>query len=141
MTIETVVILIHLLAIALGIGFSVLNFINTRLALGAGAEFAKGLALHRRTIGRFGDAVITLIWISGLLLLWLTWPLAVGGAFHAKMLFVVLLTALHGYGRSLGETMRREASMAQLPKLSGVIGGVGFCAVAALLCAVLAFRT
>jgi uncharacterized membrane protein len=141
MTIQTWLVALHLLSIALGIGFSVSNFINTRLAMGQGAEFAKGLALHRRTIARFGDGVIGLIWFTGLLLLWLSWPLALNGAFHFKMLFVVLLTALHGYGRSLGEKMRREASMAELPKLSGVIGGVGLCAVAALLSAVLAFRT
>ncbi len=141
MTIYTIVVTLHLLVIALGIGFSVSNFINTRLALSQGADFAKGLALQRRTIARFGDGVITLIWATGLLLLWLAWPLALGAAFHVKMLFVVLLTALHGYGRGLGEKMRREASMAQLPKLSGVIGGVGFSAMAALLCAVLAFRT
>lgn len=140
MTLNTATVALHLIAIALGIGFSVSNFINTRLALSQGPDFAKGLALHRRTIARFGDAVIGLIWLSGLLLLWQAWPLAMTNAFHAKMLFVILLTLLHGYGRSLGENMRRQASVAQLPRLSGVIGGVGLCGVAALLCAELAFR-
>jgi uncharacterized membrane protein len=140
MTLGTALIAFHLLAIALGIGFSTSNFINTRLALGQGAEFAKGLALHRRTIARFGDGVIALIWLTGGLLLWANGPLAPSAAFHAKLLFVVLLTLLHGYGRSLGERMRREASMAQLPKLSLVIGGVAICAVTALVCAELAFR-
>ena len=141
MTLQTAVVALHLLVIALGIGFSVSNFINTRLALANGPDFAKGLALHRRTIARFGDAVIALIWITGLLLVWLNWPLPTGSAFHAKMIFVILLTLLHGYGRSLGEKMRREASMANLPKLSGVIGGVAMSATAALLCAVLAFSS
>jgi uncharacterized membrane protein len=141
MTLHVAAVALHLLVIALGIGFSVSNFINTRIALGQGPDFAKGLALHRRTIGRFGDAVIALIWVTGLLLLWLNWPLTLGSAFHVKMLFVVALTLLHGYGRSLGEKMRREASLANLPRLSGVIGGVALCAVAALLCAELAFRS
>jgi hypothetical protein len=141
LTVNTALIAVHLLVIALGIGFSISNFINTRLALSQGPDSAKGLALHRRTIARFGDGVIALIWATGLLLFWLSWPITLSSAFHIKLLFVVLLTLLHGYGRSLGEKMRREASMAQLPRLSGVIGGVGFCAIAALLCAVLAFRS
>jgi uncharacterized membrane protein len=141
LTLSTALVALHLLVIALGLGFSVSNFINTRLALSQGPDFAKGLALHRRTIARFADTVIALIWVTGLALLWLYRPTASSGAFDAKMLFVILLTLLHGYGRSLGEKMRREASMAQLPKLSGVIGGVAVCGVAALLCAELAFRS
>jgi uncharacterized membrane protein len=141
LTLHSAAVALHLLVIALGLGFSVSNFINTRIALSNDPDFAKGLALHRRTIARFGDAVIALIWITGLLLIWLNWPLSLSSAFHVKMLFVVVLTLLHGYGRSLGEKMRREASLANLPRLSGVIGGVGLCATAALLCAVLAFRT
>jgi uncharacterized membrane protein len=139
MILHTTFVFLHLLVIALGIGFSTSNFINTRLALGQGAEFAKGLALQRRTIARIGDAVIALIWVTGLLLLWLRdWQVG-SSAFHIKMLFVVLLTLAHGYGRSLGERMRREGNMQKLPQLSLTIGTVSASAIIALLCAVLAF--
>jgi uncharacterized membrane protein len=139
MTLHAAIVFLHLLVIALGIGFSASNFINTRLALGQGSDFAKGLALHRRTIARFGDAVIALIWITGLLLLWLRGWQVGSTAFHVKMLFVVLLTLAHGYGRSLGERMRREGNMQKLPQLSAAIASVSASAIVALLCAVLAF--
>ena len=140
MTIHSLLVFLHLLAIALGVGFSTSNIINTRLALGNGADFAKGLALQRRTIARFGDGVIALIWITGLVLIWQRGTQGLPAAFHAKMLFVVLLTLFHGYGRMLGERMRRDGNMAALPKLSLVVSGVAASALVALLCAVIAFR-
>jgi uncharacterized membrane protein len=139
-TLQTILVFLHLLVIALGIGFSTSNFINTRLALGQGADFAKGLALHRRTIGRFGDAVIALIWITGLILLSQRGWQVSSPAFHAKLMFVVLLTLLHGYGRSLGERMRREGKLDSLPRLSLIIGATAASAILALLCAEIAFR-
>ena len=140
MTIYSFLVFLHLLVIALGIGLSTSNVINTRLALGNGADFAKGLALQRRTIARFGDGVIALIWITGLVLIWQRGTQGLPAAFHAKMLFVVLLTLFHGYGRMLGERMRRDGNMAALPKLSLVVSGVAASALVALLCAVIAFR-
>jgi uncharacterized membrane protein len=131
---------LHLLVIALGIGFSTSNFINTRLALVQGPEFAKGLALQRRAIARFGDGAIALIWITGVALWWMRGFGGTGAVFHVKLLFVVLLTVLHGFGRGLGERMRREGNMSALPKLSVMIGGVALSAMAALVCAVAAFR-
>jgi uncharacterized membrane protein len=137
---HSILVFLHLLVVALGLGFSTSNFINTRLALGQGADFAKGLALHRRTIARFGDAVIALIWVTGLVLLWQRgWDMA-SGAFHVKLTFVVILTLLHGYGRSLGERMRREGKMDRLSTLSLAIGGGAASAMIAMLCAVIAFN-
>ncbi len=129
----------HLLVIALGIGFSTSNFINTRLALGNEGHVQKGLALHRMTIARWGDGIIALIWLSGGLLLWMRGMEGLPGAFHAKMLFVVLLTIFHGLTRATGGKMQREKNMALLPRLSLFVGGVAICAIIALVCAVLAF--
>jgi uncharacterized membrane protein len=100
---------------------------------------AKGLGLHRRTIARFGDGVIALIWISGLALLWQRGTDGLLPAFHVKMLFVVLLTLFHGLGRATGEKMRRDGNMALLPRLSLFIGGGALSAMLALGAAVLAF--
>ena len=129
----------HLLVIALGIGFSTSNFINTRLALGNEGHVQKGLALHRMTIARWGDGVIALIWLSGGLLLWLRGTDGLPPAFHAKILFVVLLTICHGMTRATGGKMQREKNMVLLPRLSLFVGGVALSAVIALVCAVLAF--
>jgi uncharacterized membrane protein len=135
-----IVLTLHLIVIALGIGLTASNFINTRLALGNGAEFAKGLGLQRHTISRFGDGVIALIWVTGLLLLWMRGAEGLTGAFYAKMLFVVLLTLLHGMARATGGKMRRSGNFDKLPLLSNVVLGGWLCAVAALICAVLAFK-
>ena len=131
----------HLLVIALGIGFSVSNFINTRLALSQTTETKPGLSLHRMTITRLADGVIVLIWISGGLLLWQRGAEALPGAFHLKLLFVILLTVFHGLVRATGGKMHREKNMALLPRLSLFVGGVAVCAVIALICAVIAFDT
>jgi uncharacterized membrane protein len=131
---------LHLIIIALGIGFTASNFINARLALGQSGDMAKGLGLHRRTIAQYGDWVIMLIWISGALLLWQRGGMAgLPAAFHVKLLFVILLTVFHGLGRATGGKMQREGNMAALPKLGMFILGGWLSAVAALVCAVLAF--
>jgi uncharacterized membrane protein len=140
MTANTLLVFVHLLVIALGIGFSASNFINTRLSIGQGSDVGKGLAYHRRTIARFGDGVIALIWITGLMLFAQRGWQVSSGAFHAKLAFVIVLTLLHGYARHLGERMRREGKMDKLPRLSFAIGGVAASAILALLCAEIAFR-
>lgn len=141
MSSQLLLVTLHLLVIALGVGLTASNFINTRLALGNGAEFAKGLGLQRHTISRFGDGVIALIWITGLLLLWMRGTDGLTTAFHIKMLFVVLLTLLHGLARATGGKMRRSGNLDKLPLLSNVVLGGWLSAVAALICAVLAFKS
>jgi hypothetical protein len=129
----------HLLVIALGIGFSTSNFINTRLALRGDGEAQKGLGLHRMTIARWGDGVIALIWLSGGLLLWMRGMEGLPGSFHVKLLFVVLLTLCHGMTRATAGKMQREKNVALLPRLSLFVGGVAISAVVALVLAVLTF--
>lgn len=139
MTTHQILLALHLIVIALGVGLSASNFINTRLALGHGTDVAAGLSLQRRTIARFGDVVIALIWITGGLLLWFNGVQGLPPAFHAKMAFVVALTVFHGLGRATAGRMARQPRADLLPRLSLFIG-LGFAsAVVALVCAVLAF--
>lgn len=141
MNLQLALITLHLIVIALGIGLTASNFINTRLALRHGAEFAKGLGLQRHTISRFGDGVIGLIWVTGLLLLWMRGTAGLTTVFHAKMAFVVALTVLHGLARATGGKMRRSGNMEMLPRLSNIVLLGWLSAVAALICAVLAFKS
>jgi uncharacterized membrane protein len=141
MTLQQLLFTLHLIVIALGIGLTASNFINTRLALGNGTEHSKGLGLQRHVISRFGDAVIALIWVTGLVLLSMRGTESLPPAFHAKLAFVVLLTLLHGFGRATGGKMRRSGDLALLPRLSQVTLLGWLSAVAALVCAVLAFHT
>jgi hypothetical protein len=141
MTSHLLVLTLHLIVIALGVGLTASNFINTRLALSSGSDHAKGLGLHRHTISRLGDGVIALIWITGLLLLWMRGANGLTSAFHVKMAFVVLLTVMHGFARATGGKMRRSGNLDMLPRLSNIILLGWLSAVAALVCAMLAFHT
>jgi uncharacterized membrane protein len=139
MTLQMALVILHLLMIAMGIGLSLSNFINTKLALKNGGEFSKGLALQRRTIGRMGDGVIALIWVTGIILLTQRAGQGLPPAFHVKLLFVIGLTLFHALARRDGETMRKNQNAGLLPRQSNFILAVWLCAVAALICAVIAF--
>jgi uncharacterized membrane protein len=131
--------ILHIMVIALGTGMSFSNLVNTHLAQGKTGEMAKGLGMQRMTISRIGDAVIALIWLTGLLLLWLRGGVA-DPYFHAKLAFVVLLTISHGMARRTGGQMARAGNLALLPRLQLFIAGVFVSALASILFAMLAFH-
>jgi hypothetical protein len=137
----TVLITLHLIVIAIGIGLSLSNYINTRLALSNGMEYAKGLGLQRRTIARMGDGVIALIWATGIVLILMRGMDGLGGAFHLKLLFVVALTIFHALARRAGGRMQKVTSLNLLPRMSQMILGGFVSAIAALICAEIAFRS
>jgi hypothetical protein len=134
---QQIILVLHLLMIATGIGLSFSNLINIRLALRSVPETGKGLALQRMTVARWGDGVIALIWVTGLLALWQRGGLqGLGGAFHAKLAFVVLLTLAHGFGRYTAGQIKRSGNMGLLPRLGFAVACVWASAVAALVLAV-----
>lgn len=136
----TALITLHFIVIAMGIGLSLSNYINTRLALSNGMEYAKGLGLQRRTIARMADGVIALIWVTGIALLLMRGMAGLGGVFHVKLLFVVALTVFHALARRAGVRMQKVTSLNLLPRMSQMILGVFLSAIAALICAEIAFR-
>ena len=136
----TALLTLHLIVIAMGIGLSLSNFINTKLALGNGIEYAKGLGLQRKTIARMADGVIALIWVTGIVLLLMRGMAGLGGAFHLKLAFVVALTVSHALARRYGARMQKATSLNLLPRQSNMILGVFVSAIAALICAEIAFR-
>jgi uncharacterized membrane protein len=81
-----------------------------------------------------------LIWLNGFLLLQLRGWEGLNAWFHAKMVFVVLLTLSHIMARRTGAEMMRSGNGALLPHLSLHIAGVLISALAALDLAVLAFN-
>ncbi len=139
MSLHQILLALHLLFMATGLGLSFSNLINTRLSLGKSGDMAKGLGLQRRMVARFGDGVIALIWVSGLALLWQHGMAGLNGWFHAKMAFVILLTISHAMARLTAGQMMRSGNMALLPRLSFYIAGVWVSAVAAVILAVMAF--
>jgi len=137
---------LHVIVLAMGTGMSFSNYVNMRLA--AGMEDAAGqaaLARLRLTLGRVGDGVVALLWLSGVALL----LRYVGGdadaasalpvAFHAKMLLVVLLTVCHGVSRWAGLRIMRQGRTELVPVARACTLGVFLSAVGSIVLAVASF--
>jgi hypothetical protein len=139
MTASMTVLALHLAVIAMGIGMTFSNLVNASLSLGNASEFQKGLGLQRRMIGRIGDVVILLIWITGGLALWQRRHDGLGTAFAFKIAFVILLTMAHIRARTLGERMRREGHLDLVKDQRNLMTAGWALAIAALICAVLSF--
>src|SRR4051812_22973641 len=103
---EQAVLSLHLMLIAIGTGASFSNLVNVRLARSQGQEAARGLAIQRRTISQIGDGVITLIWLTGLVLLWMR-PATWSPWLWAKIAVVVVLTLCHALVRRTGGEVAR----------------------------------
>ena len=139
MNMNALLLTLHLIVIAMGIGMTFSNLVNASLSLGNPVEFQKGLGLQRRMIGRIGDIVILLIWVTGGLALWLRGHEGLGTAFAFKIAFVILLTMAHIRGRTLGERMRREGHLNQVKDQRNLMLAGWTLALAALVCAVISF--
>jgi hypothetical protein len=139
MTASMTLLALHLTAIAMGIGMTFSNLVNASLSLGHAPEFQKGLGLQRRMIGRVGDVVILLIWITGGLALWLRGHEGLGTAFAFKIACVILLTMAHIRARTLGERMRRESHLDLVADQRNLMLAGWILALAALVCAVISF--
>ena len=135
----TFMLIMHLAFMALGIGMSCSNFVNTRLAASQTGDIAKGLALQRSSIASIGDSVIAAIWLSGFLLLQMRGWEELNGWFYAKIVFVVLLTVSHIMTRLTGTEMIRSGNGALLSRVSMYIASVWVSALIALALAVIAF--
>jgi hypothetical protein len=139
MTANAILLILHLIVIAMGIGMTFSNLVNASLSLANPAEFQKGLGLQRRMIGRIGDSVILLIWVTGGVALWLGGNGNLGTTFAFKIAFVILLTMAHIRGRTLGERMRREAHLDHVKDQRNLMMAGWLLALAALVCAVITF--
>ena len=87
--------IIHLLALAVAMGMTTANLIAMRYVstLDAGDRAAFGPL--QRLFGAFGFMAVAFLWVTGIALLLLRYDLtALGGWVHAKLLAVVVLTAL-----------------------------------------------
>lgn len=135
--------IVHLMLIATGTGMSFATYVNLRIAAGETGERAAALAHLRRITGQIGDVVITLIWISGIALLWVR--TAAGdtdptGWFYVKLGFVALLTLCHGLARWTAGRMARTGDAALLGRIELYVAGVWLSALASILLAVIAFE-
>ncbi len=141
MSLHQFLLIIHLLAIAYGMGIGMSNFLNMRVAKGQTGDIAKGLAMHRIAMLRYTDIAIASILVSGMLLVW-----SIGGVeaapkpwFSLKMIAVLLVILSYGGMRYTIGQMLRTGNMklgARVALLSPILS---LSAIAAVICAVMAF--
>lgn len=136
----------------------VLHFIGLTLGVGTGfAQMTLGIAardmappervqfmLRASALAKNGSVGLLLLLVSGLGMMamrgfsaTLQWG---GGAFHAKLTLVVVLSGVFGYLQVLVRRARREGggpAMAKLPKVGQAVLALG---IAIVICAVIAFQ-
>ena len=139
-----VLLIVHFLGLALGVGASFALFTLRRAARDLEPAERTKFMLRAMTVSKNGSYGLLLLLVSGLGMFFMRGPGAVmaagGGALHAKLTFVVILCGLVGYGQVLAKRAREAGggpAMATLPKVSLAILGLG---VAIVVCAVIAFQ-
>ena len=140
MTYHQVLLTIHILTIALGIGVGFSNIFSMYIAKTQPKEMAAGMALLRRKIAPFMDANLVVVLLTGGLLL-----ANLGGAsglaptFHIKMAAVAVWVIGHFGARITAGNMARTGNMALAHRLVNLSRLGWSAAVIALVCAVLTF--
>ena len=142
MSLTQFLLIIHLLAISIGLGIGFTNLVNMRVARGQSGDIAKGLMMHRMSMLPYGDAVFVTILVTGALLLYsIGGPTGLPAAFNIKMLFVLIWVVAYVLMRLTVRQLKATGNMA-LAKRLGLLAHVLVTAVvAALICAVLTFAT
>ena len=137
---------LHIYALALGTGFSAANLVNLRLAPVVDDPGRAALARLRLALGRIGDGIVALIWLTGVGLAarylgtGAEGAAALPPAFHAKMLFVLALTLCHAGSRWLAGQVLRKGRRELMPWIFRCTLGTHISAVAAIALAVASFR-
>jgi uncharacterized membrane protein len=138
-----VLLILHFLGLALGVGTSFAMFTLGLAARGLEGDERVKFARRILLLGKNGSVGLALLILSGLGFLALRGASSVfawgGGAFHAKLTLVVILCGLLGYSQVLVKRVRQgnTAALATLPKLGRAMLLVG---VGIVICAVLAFH-
>lgn len=140
MTLHQLLLTLHILSFAYAMGIGLGNMINFRVARGQAGDIAKGLALHRASMHRYTDIAIATLLVTGGLMLWQAGgPYGAGQWFHIKMLAVVVLVLTYGAIRMTAGQIKR-GNMAVAKRMAYLMPIVSCAALAAVVCAVLAFR-
>ena len=135
---KALLLIVHLMAMALGTGMSFANLVNLKLAAAETADRRAALAGLRRVLSRFGDGIIAIIWLTGLALWWLTGT-DLSGFFLVKILLVIILTGCHAAARLTAGTIARAGPASLSARLLPLTAAMWLSALLAIACAVLAF--
>ena len=140
MSVLQLLLALHLLAVALGIGSGFSNLINLRVSKGQTGDVAKGLGLMRMALRPYGDFFAATIVVTGVLLLWtIGGTTGLNGWFSVKMAAVIVFVLSYIGVRLTGIQMMKSGNMALMTRV-GLLAHVAVAgAVIALVCAVLTF--
>ena len=140
MSYHQLILALHLLAIAIGIGLGFSNLVNLATAKTQTGDIAKGLGLGRLANRKYHDAAVIIILVTGGLLLANLGSIAVLSKwFHIKLTFVLIFVVCHFAARATVKQVIASGNMALMgrAKMFSHIAITG--AVLALISAVLAF--
>ena len=133
--------IIHLLAIAAGLGMTLANIVGFRVAKALGGDMAKGIAAQREALIPYADVVFVAIIASGPALLW-----AMGGAqglgpwFHVKMLAVAVWAIGYVLMRLRIRRFLVSRDMTLVPMIRQFAHVLLGAVTLAIICAVMAFN-
>jgi hypothetical protein len=140
MSLTQILLILHLLAISLGLGIGFSNLVGFRIAKNLGGEKAMGIGAHRESLLPYGDVIFVTILASGLLLLWTKYNMQVPSPwFHAKMAAVAVWIVCFVLMRLRARKFLATRNMALLPLIRTYAHIVITVVVVALICAVMAF--
>lgn len=133
--------ILHIFAVAAGVGGGLANVIVVRAAAASEPEAASVLRALAPRIGAMTFHALILLWVTGPLLLWLIYedPASLGVLFHLKMLAAVLLTITAGAIRITVLRMRAGKSAPLAPNIPKLVPLAAIFSVATLVLGVLTF--
>ncbi len=140
MSLTQFLLIIHLLAVATGLGIGFSNIVGFRVAKNLGGDMAKGIAAHRESLIPYGDIIFVTILITGGLLLW-----SIGGSqglspwFQVKMAAVALWVIVYTLMRLRIRQFLASRDMSLVPRIRLLAHILITAVVVAIICAVLTF--
>ncbi len=140
MSYHQLILALHLLAIAIGIGVGFSNIVNLATAKTQSGDIAKGLGLGRLANRKYHDAAVIIILVTGGLLLANLGSMAgISKWFHVKLALVAIFVICHFAARATVKQVLTTGNTALMlrAKIFSHIAITG--AILALISAVLAF--
>lgn len=139
---KTILLALHLMAVATGTGMSIANYVNIRIAAGEKGDRRASLAYLRKVLARFADVVIAAVFATGIAL-YVSEPQRseMNGWFIALLLTSATLLLCHVAARMTAKKMAASNDDALYPRMEMLVSGVWLSALASILFAVMAFET
>ena len=139
-----VLLMIHFVGLALGVGASFASFTLRKAAAELEPDERNRFALRALRVSKNGSYGLLALLVSGLGMFFMRGPGAVmaagGPAFHAKLTLVVILCGAVGYSQALGKRAREAGGGPALAKLPAVGTAISLLGVGIIICAVIAFQ-